>query len=80
MKQGNEAKARILEEAKASAKKLQQQASRTIENEFERAKSKLQAEVLEKSLKKAEEIIASRITESDQSQLIDEYLEKVVSQ
>ena len=80
VKQGNEAKARILEEAKASAKKLQQQASRTIENEFERAKSKLQAEVLEKSLKKAEEIIASRITESDQSQLIDEYLEKVVSQ
>lgn len=79
IKQGNEAKARILKEAEASAQKLQAQARRTIEHEFEQARGKLQADVLEKSLKKAEEIIQSRITESDQNQLIDEYLEKVVS-
>ena len=79
VKQGNEAKARILKEAEASAEKLQQQARRTIEHEFEQAKSKLQADVLEKSLEKAEKIIASKIDETDQSQLIDEYLEKVVS-
>ena len=79
VKQGNEAKARILKEAEASAEKLQQQARRTIDHEFEQAKSKLQADVLEKSLAKAEEIITSQINESDQSQLIDEYLEKVVS-
>lgn len=79
VKQGNEAKARILKEAEASAEKLQIQARRAIESEFEQAKSKLQADVLEKSLKKAEEIIASQINASDQNQLIDEYLEKVVS-
>jgi F-type H+-transporting ATPase subunit b len=79
VKQGNEAKARILKEAEASAEKLQQQARRAIEHEFEQAKSKLQADVLEKSLKKAEEMISSQINESDQGQLIDEYLEKVVS-
>ena len=79
VKQGNEAKARILKEAKASADKLQQQASRAIAHEFDQAKSKLQAEIMDKSLKKAEEIIASRINASDQDQLIDEYLAKVVS-
>lgn len=79
VKQGNEAKARILKAAEASAEKLQVQARRSIESEFEQAKSKLQADVLEKSLQKAEEIIASQINASDQSQLIDEYLEKVVS-
>lgn len=79
VKQGNEAKARILKEAEATAEKLKLQARRTIEHEFEQARSKLQADVLEKSLEKAEEIIKSQITDSDQSQLIDEYLHKVVS-
>ena len=79
VKQGNEAKARILKEAEATAEKLQQQARRAIEHEFDQAKSKLQADILEKSLKKAEEIIASQINASDQDQLIDEYLAKVVS-
>lgn len=79
VKQGNEAKVRILKEAEASAEKLQIQARRAIESEFEQAKSKLQADVLQKSLQKAEEIIAAQINPSDQSQLIDEYLEKVVS-
>jgi len=34
--------------------------------------------VLEKALAKAEEKLKSRITEDDQSQLIDEYLNEVV--
>jgi F-type H+-transporting ATPase subunit b len=37
----------------------------------------LQAEVLEKSLAKAEEIIKARISADDQNRLVDEYLEKV---
>ena len=77
IKQGNEAKARILKEAEASAEKLQAQARRNIEHEFDQAKKQLQAEVLEKSLAKAEEILKEKISADDQNRLVDEYLEKV---
>ena len=79
IKQGNEAKARILEEAEAEAVKLEEQAKRNIEHEFKQAKSKLQEEISEKALLKAEEIIKSTITTEDQDRLVDEYLEKVVA-
>jgi F-type H+-transporting ATPase subunit b len=79
IQQGKEAKARIIEEAKASAEKLEEQAKRAIEHEFKKAKEKLQAEVAEQSLAKAEELIQARITGDDQEKLVDEYLEKVVA-
>jgi len=77
--QGNDAKARIIEEAKSMADKLEDQARKNIENEFKRAKGKLQAEVVEAALEKAEEIIKGRISGDDQDKLVDEYLEKVVA-
>ncbi len=79
IKQGNEAKARILKEAKSAAQKLEEQAKRNIEHEFKRAKLELQEDILEKSLLKAEEIIKNKITAEDQNKQIDEYLEKVVA-
>ena len=79
IKQGNEAKARILKEAKSAAQKLEEQAKRNIEHEFKRAKFELQEDILEKSLLKAEEIIKNKITAEDQKKQIDEYLEKVVA-
>ncbi|HUV50241.1 MAG TPA: ATP synthase F0 subunit B [Anaerolineae bacterium] len=79
VKQGKEAKARILEHAELEVKKLEDQAARNIKNELKLAKSKLQEEIFEKALIKAEEIIKSRITGEDQDKLIDEYLEKVVA-
>ena len=51
VRQGNEAKARILKEAEASAEKLQVQARRNIEHEFKLAKAELQKEIFEKSQK-----------------------------
>jgi F-type H+-transporting ATPase subunit b len=79
IRQGNEAKARIIEEAKQAAEKLEVQARRNIEHEFKRAKLELQQEVLEKALKKSEEIITNKITAKDQEKLVDEYLDKVVA-
>ena len=79
VRQGNEAKARILKEAEASAEKLQVQARRNIEHEFGQAKLELQKEIFEKSLAKAEEIIKSKITGEDQDRIVDEYLKKVVA-
>ena len=79
IKQGNEAKARILKEAESSAEKLKAQARRNIEHEFEQAKLKLQEEIFEASLEKAEEIIKNKFSEDDQDRIVDEYLKKVVA-
>jgi F-type H+-transporting ATPase subunit b len=79
IRQGNEAKAKIIEEARQAAEKLEEQARRNIEHEFQRAKLELQQEVVEKALRKSEEIIISKITAKDQEKLVDEYLDKVVA-
>ena len=79
VRQGNEAKERILKEAESAAVKLEEQARRNIENEFRKAGSKLKEEILEKALVKAEEMIKSKITAEDQDRLVDEYLKKVVA-
>jgi F-type H+-transporting ATPase subunit b len=79
IQQGNEAKARILEAAEASAVKLEEQAKRNIEHEFERAKQTLRTEIIEKALVEAEAIVKAKITDDDQNRLVDEYLEKVVA-
>ena len=77
IKQGHEAKARILMEAESAAEKLQIQARRNIEHEFKLAKLKLHEEIFETSLSKAEEILKSKISGEDQDRLVDEYLRKV---
>jgi F-type H+-transporting ATPase subunit b len=79
-KQGEDARARILEESKKAAEKMEEHARKNIEDEFSRAKKQLQADVLEKALIKAEELIRSRISSDDQKRLVSEYLDKVVAQ
>ncbi len=77
VKQGNEAKDRILREAKAAAGKIEEQARKNIEHEFGMAKETLQVEIFERALAKAEGIIKGNISSTDQDRLVDEYLEKV---
>src|SRR3989339_1422415 len=79
MKQGEEAKIRILAEAEAQAAKLEAMAKRNIEQEFKAAKTKLQQEIAEKAMIKAEELIKASISSDDQDKLVDEYLKKVVA-
>ncbi len=79
MKQGEEAKIRILAEAEAQAAKLEAMAKRNIEQEFKSAKIKLQQEIAEKAMVKAEELIKASISSDDQDKLVDEYLKKVVA-
>jgi len=79
IRQGEEAKTRILAEAEKSAEKLEEQAKKNIENEFQRAKADIQAEIIDKALLQAEEIIKSKISDDDQNSLVDEYLDKVVA-
>lgn len=79
VKQGEEAKARILKEAEAAAVKMKEQAVKNIEYEFAQAKAALKAEIVEKALVKAEVIIKKKITSQDQEKLVNEFLEKVVA-
>jgi F-type H+-transporting ATPase subunit b len=79
IRQGNEAKARILKEAELSAEKLEIKAKRNIEHEFKQAKIQLQSEIIEQALVKAEKKIIEKISSEDQDRLVDEYLEKVVA-
>ena len=79
VKQGEEAKARILAEAEEQSAKLEQMAKRNIEQEFKAAKIKLQQEIADKVMVKAEELIKASISSDDQNKLVDEYLKKVVA-
>ena len=79
IRQGNEAKERILKEAESAADKLKEQALRNIDYEINQAKLMLQSEVLEKAIVKAEEIIKNELTTEDHDRLVNEYLEKVVA-
>ena len=79
IRQGSEAKERILKEAETVADKLKEQARRNIDYEINQAKLRLQEEVLEKAIVKAEEIIKNEITIEDHDRLVDEYLKKVVA-
>ena len=79
VKQGEEAKVRIFAAAESTAEKMEEQAKRHIEHEFQQAKVELQEEILQKALVKAEEIITTKINAEDQDRLVDEYLEKVVA-
>jgi len=78
VRQGQDAKARILKEAEASAEKLQLQAKRNIEHEFQQAKAQLQRDIFESALARAEDLLRRNITAQDQQQLVEDYLQKVV--
>ncbi len=79
IKQGEEAKIRILAEAEAQAGKLEDMAKRTIEQEFKAAKAALQQEIVEMAMEQAEAVIKESISSEDQDNLVDQYLKKVVA-
>jgi len=78
IQQGEDAKAKIIEEAKATAEKLQEQAKKNIEHEFSKARQQLRADLAEEAVAMAEELIKKNIKQKDHKSLIDEYLKKVV--
>ncbi|WP_299979610.1 ATP synthase F0 subunit B [Desulfobacula sp.] len=79
IKQGEEAKKRIITEAGEQAEKLEDMAKRNIEQEFKSARARLQQQIVEKAMEKAEEVIIASISSDDQDKLVDEYLKKVVA-
>jgi F-type H+-transporting ATPase subunit b len=78
IKDGEAAKAKILEEAKVAAEKLQAQAKKNIEHEFQKARQALKEEMSEQAVSMAEALIKKHIKDEDQERILDEYLTKVV--
>ncbi len=76
--QGEAAKAKILASAKEAAEKIEEQAKRNIENEFETARQKLRQDIFEQAVAQAESLVKDKITSEDQDRLVEEYLDKVV--
>jgi F-type H+-transporting ATPase subunit b len=79
IKQGEEAKKRIITQAQTQAEKLEDMARRTIEQEFKTARTRLQQEISALAVERAETIIQEAISSDDQDKLVDDYLKKVVA-
>ncbi len=79
VRQGEEAKKRILAEAELQAEKLEEMAKRNIEQEFKSAKASLLQDVAEKAFQRAEDMVRESISSEDQDRLVDDYLAKVVA-
>lgn len=78
--QGEMAKEKIIKAAETAAEKLQDQARRNMDHELKEATMKLQGDILEKALAKAELMIKDQISKDDHNRLIDDYLERVEAQ
>ena len=76
--QGEAAKEKILTSAKEAAEKIEEQAKRNIENEFEVARQKLRQDIFDQAVARAETLVKGKITSEDQDRLVEEYLDKVV--
>lgn len=78
-KQGEVARELIIKEGEASVAKMKAQARNTIEEEFSKVKQKLQVEIMEMALEKAEALIRDSIQPEDHERLTAEYIQKVVN-
>ncbi len=72
--QGEAEKARVIEEAKADAERIRRDAERGAQNELERARETLEAEVVERAIEAAEQVIREKLTPADHRRLTGDYL------
>lgn len=78
-REGEKEKNKIIDHAHEMSERIQQQAQVAIQREIKQAKDQLRSEIAELSAAMAEELVKDNINESDQTRLVEEYLEKVVS-
>lgn len=76
-KEGNEEKERIVAEAQQRAKQILDQADLAIEREIRAAGERLKQEVVDIAAQKAQEIIVREIKDSDQDNLVNEFIEEM---
>ncbi len=71
-------KEKIIENARKDAEKIREQATRAIEQEVIKARAMIREEYAESIVEMAENLIKKRLTNEDQQQIVEEYIEKVV--
>ncbi len=76
-KEGLAEKEKIIAAAKERAKQIGEQAEMTIQQEMQSARDRLKQEVVDLAVTRARDIIAKGITEKDQDQLVNEFIERV---
>jgi F-type H+-transporting ATPase subunit b len=70
-------KEKIIQEAKDRAEKIVQHAELTIQQEIQNTRDLLRREVVDLAAQKAQEIISEKMTDKDQDNLVDEFIERV---
>ena len=76
--EGQLEKAKILEKAEMVAARIKDLAALTISQETKKAAQELKQEVADMATKLAEDLLKEKLTYTDQQQLVEEYLKKVV--
>ncbi|MBU0673237.1 MAG: ATP synthase F0 subunit B [Proteobacteria bacterium] len=75
--QGQVEKDRIIADAQRAAGDIKRQAEMAIQHEFAEARLRLRSEIAEEAVLMAESIIKQNLQATDQSRLVEDYLEKV---
>lgn len=70
-------KERIIEEAKRAATDIKRKAELSVKHELAQAQKKLRTEIAEDAAKIAAELIRKSLTDTDQTKLVEDYLDKV---
>ena len=76
-KEGIAEKERIIADAEKKAKQILKQTDLTIQWEIEAAKDRLREEIVKIAAQRARQIIEKQIKDSDQDQLVSEFIERV---
>ena len=78
-KMGEAERDRIVEAAQAEAARLKAEARRVADNELARAKSKLEAEIVDRAVAQAEDAIRKQLTADDHRKLVADYFTQLES-
>lgn len=71
---GEQEKARLIAAAEAESERIRREAERSAKNEIDRARARLEAEVVDLAIEAAEQAIRSRLTPVDHRRLTADYL------
>ena len=78
-KMGEAERDRIVEAAQSEAARLKAEAQRVADNELARAKSKLEAEIVDRAVAQAEDAIRKQLTADDHRKLVADYFTQLES-
>ena len=76
-REGEAEKVRLIEEAKIEAARIRRDAELTAENGIRRARMRLEAEIIDRAIDAARDVVARGMTASDRTRLAKAYLDEM---